>query len=145
MAAIQWQYNVQRSPQTRAQEGVGAAVGAKQWDTNTTQTTGVDYLDRPVADTTRTVAGRHIAANAARGVIASVSMVSTVSTEADATYPAVQIATTGGGIGATFSIDVLSSVASLDSITAAGTGYAVGEVITLDIGGNPSVQVDTLV
>lgn len=49
------------------------------------------------------------------------------------TYAATQRTTSGSGSGATFNV-VLSSFAatSVSSITAAGSGYAVGDTITLD-------------
>ncbi len=51
-----------------------------------------------------------------------------------ATYATTQRTTSGSGTGATFNVVLNSSGAatSVSSITAAGSGYAVGDTITLD-------------
>ncbi|MDG1313994.1 MAG: hypothetical protein P8P29_00540, partial [Flavobacteriaceae bacterium] len=50
------------------------------------------------------------------------------------TFAAVQRSTSGSGSGATFNVTINGSGAatSVSSITAAGSGYAVGDTITLD-------------
>lgn len=51
------------------------------------------------------------------------------------TYSATQYSTSGSGSGATFTVTLVSRVATSFTITAGGTGYAVGDTVTLDITG----------
>lgn len=50
------------------------------------------------------------------------------------TYASTQFATSGSGSGATFDVVIASRTATSFSVTGAGTGYAVGDTITLQIG-----------
>lgn len=50
------------------------------------------------------------------------------------TYASTQFATSGSGSGATFDVVMTSRTATSFSVTGAGTGYAVGDTITLQIG-----------
>ena len=62
------------------------------------------------------------------------------------TYASTQYATSGSGSGATFDVVINNRTAISFSVTGAGTGYAVGDTITLQIGSvsstfqNPRVQ-----
>jgi hypothetical protein len=53
------------------------------------------------------------------------------------TYASTQFATSGSGSGATFDVVIASRTATSFSVTGAGTGYAVGDTITLQIGSVP--------
>ncbi|QDP47880.1 MAG: hypothetical protein GOVbin225_1 [Prokaryotic dsDNA virus sp.] len=50
------------------------------------------------------------------------------------TYASTQYATSGGGSGATFDVVINNRTATSFSVTGAGTGYAVGDTITLQVG-----------
>ena len=50
------------------------------------------------------------------------------------TYASTQFATSGSGSGATFDVVINNRTATSFSVTGAGTGYAVGDTITLQIG-----------
>ncbi len=54
------------------------------------------------------------------------------------TYASTQFATSGSGSGATFDVVITSRTATSFSVTGAGTGYAVGDTITLQIGSVPA-------
>tara|TARA_R110000803_G_C11942867_1_gene316799 strand:- start:67 stop:432 length:366 start_codon:yes stop_codon:yes gene_type:complete len=51
------------------------------------------------------------------------------------TYSATQYSTSGSGSGATFTVTLLNRVATSFTVTAEGTGYVVGDTVTLDITG----------
>lgn len=65
------------------------------------------------------------------------------------TYSATQFATSGSGSGATFSVTLVSKAVTSFTITAAGTGYAVSDTVTLQIGtlssGNQSPRAELTV
>ena len=50
------------------------------------------------------------------------------------TYASTQFATSGSGSGATFDVVINNRTATSFSVTGAGTGYAVGDTITLQVG-----------
>lgn len=54
------------------------------------------------------------------------------------TYASTQYATSGSGSGATFDVVINNRTATSFSVTGAGTGYAVGDTITLQVGSVPS-------
>jgi hypothetical protein len=54
------------------------------------------------------------------------------------TYASTQFATSGSGSGATFDVVITNRTATSFSVTGAGTGYAVGDTITLQIGSVPA-------
>ena len=64
---------------------------------------------------------------------ATISVAGSIRT-GDGTYASTQFATSGSGSGATFDVVIASRSATSFSVTGAGTGYAVGDTITLQIG-----------
>ena len=71
---------------------------------------------------------------AASGVATATLSVAGAIRTGNGTYASTQYATSGSGSGATFDVVITSRTATSFSVTGAGTGYAVGDTITLQIG-----------
>ena len=83
--------------------------------------------------TTTNSGGAPIGGTVSFGAVASVTLVGTVSTKGDSTVTGA--ATTGstiGSSGATITYVVASNVASGTTVVAGGSGYAVGDTLTID-------------
>ncbi len=63
MAAIKWQYNVQRAPTTRMQETKGFDAASRQTNYHPTPNNGDDPYDRPATDDARVPTSRHVKAD----------------------------------------------------------------------------------
>ena len=82
--------------------------------------------------TTTNASGGPIGGETTFGAVATVTLVGTVSTKGDDTYTGA--ATTGstiGSAGATITYVVASNVASGVTVAAGGSGYAVGDTLTI--------------
>ena len=82
--------------------------------------------------TTTNSGGAPIGGNLVTGSVASVTLTTTVSTKGDNTYTgSATTGTTIGSGGATITYVVASNVASGVTVAAGGSGYVVGEVLTI--------------
>tara|TARA_R110002012_G_scaffold134284_2_gene287548 strand:- start:210 stop:620 length:411 start_codon:yes stop_codon:yes gene_type:complete len=75
--------------------------------------------------------------------VASVSLLTTVSTKGDTNQSAVAV-TGGTGSNATVSYTVTSNVASVPTVNVAGTGYSIGDVLTVTGDSGVTLTVQTL-
>jgi len=94
--------------------------------------TGASFDQAYKGDLDRLLNFRNYGAVTASGVASATITTAGIQKAGDGTYAATQDITSGSGSGATFNITLTNLAATaISSITAAGTGYAVGDTITL--------------
>ncbi len=110
--------------------GVGLKIGVKPVTISEVYVKDLQVFPDPTTTTTTTVGASGVAT-------ATLSVAGAIRT-GNATFASTQFATSGSGSGATFDVVINNRTATSFSVTGAGTGYAVGDTITLQVGSVPS-------
>ena len=117
---------IKNSASTDPVVGLGTRIGQKSVTITEVYVKDLQVFPDPITTTTTTAASGVASVTISTGGFIKFS---------GGTYATVQRSTSGSGSGATFNVVLNGSTGaatSVSSITAAGSGYAVGDTITLD-------------
>ncbi len=117
---------IRNSGSTDSVVALGTRIVNKPVDYDKAYVENLQVFPDPTTTTTTTVAPSGVAT-------ATISVSGNIRT-GNGTYASTQFATSGSGSGATFDVVITSRTATSFSVTGAGTGYAVGDTITLQVG-----------